>query len=283
MQENSLPFQISDQSINFACIPPPHTSISQENTQLLRLKPEQLHNQSNLLNTTSQLNSMSMISDAVAFNHSAVGNIIANFASGLNLPKMANSKKITRHKFTPEEDEILKNLVSTYGPNDWQSISSHFVGRNARQCRERWKHYISPDVVTGPWTEEENQLLLKKHEEHGSQWAIIALSFPGRTDIGVKNHYISITTRKNKELLYQSSKNLDELSTTDVNTAVIDNSNNDSNIANTLLAQDMFNAMQAQIGQMNIPPDQIQMALQQMLKQQEEKTTEDSTHDDQIL
>ena len=114
------------------------------------------------------------------------------------------SKKITRHKFTPEEDEILKRLVTTYGPSDWGTIASHFGNRSARQCRDRWKHYISPDVVTGNWTEEENELLLKKHEEHGSQWSIIAKSFPGRTDIGVKNHFISLSSKKNKDTITKS-------------------------------------------------------------------------------
>ena len=119
-------------------------------------------------------------------------------------------KKITRRKFTHEEDEILKFLVRTYGASDWQTIATRLIGRTARQCRERWKHYINPDVVTGNWTEEENKLLMEKYKEHGSQWAVIVKSFPGRTDIGVKNHYISLITKKNREKLYNNIANNNE-------------------------------------------------------------------------
>lgn len=109
-------------------------------------------------------------------------------------------KKITRHKFTPEEDEILRNLVQQYGKSDWVTIAQHFQNRSARQCRDRWKHYLSPDVIVGGWTDEDDQLLIMKVQELGPRWSTITNFFPGRTDIGVKNHYISITNgRKNKE------------------------------------------------------------------------------------
>lgn len=108
------------------------------------------------------------------------------------------NKKITRRKFCPDEDNVLKTLVATFGSNDWKIIASHFPNRTARQCRERWKHYLSPNVVVGNWTDDENNLLLKKHQEFGAQWSVIAKFFPGRTDIGIKNHYISLTTKKLK-------------------------------------------------------------------------------------
>lgn len=117
----------------------------------------------------------------------------------LSVAGAPKDKKITRHKFTPEEDEVLRNLVQQYGKSDWVTIAQHFQNRTPRQCRDRWKHYISPEVVTGNWTEEDDQLLLLKVQELGSRWSTISQFFPGRTDIGVKNHYISITGRKNKE------------------------------------------------------------------------------------
>jgi myb proto-oncogene protein len=53
--------------------------------------------------------------------------------------------------------------------------------------------------MTGNWTDADEQLLVEKVAELGSRWSAIAQLFPGRTDIGVKNHYISITGRKAKE------------------------------------------------------------------------------------
>jgi hypothetical protein len=109
------------------------------------------------------------------------------------------SKKITRHKFTPDEDGLLRQLVTQCGTSDWSQIAQPFPSRTARQCRDRWKNYLSPEVMTGNWTDADDQLLVEKVAELGSRWSVIAQLFPGRTDIGVKNHYISITGRKAKE------------------------------------------------------------------------------------
>ncbi|OHT10833.1 hypothetical protein TRFO_19820 [Tritrichomonas foetus] len=174
-----------------------------------------------------------------------------------------DNKKITRRKFTQEEDEILKNLVSTYGPTDWGTISNHFVNRTARQCRDRWKHYISPEVVTGNWTEEENQLLLQKHEEHGSQWSIIAKSFPGRTDIGVKNHYISLLSKRNKETTNKTHQRAVLIQPTQINQEIGDQghlSNNNNNENNNNDNTSLLNPP-------NIQQNNIQPSLQQNIHQ----------------
>jgi hypothetical protein len=112
----------------------------------------------------------------------------------------SKEKRIHRKKFTHDEDEILRNLVTQFGQSDWGLIAQHFQNRTARQCRERWKHYISPDVVTGDWTEADDQMLRTKVAEYGSRWSVIAQYFQGRTDIGVKNRYISIAGRKEKDI-----------------------------------------------------------------------------------
>jgi hypothetical protein len=58
------------------------------------------------------------------------------------------TKKIARHKFTPEEDKVLRNLVAQFGKSDWAAIAQRLENRTPRQCRERWKHYLSPEVST---------------------------------------------------------------------------------------------------------------------------------------
>jgi hypothetical protein len=109
----------------------------------------------------------------------------------------AGPKRISRRKFTPDEDEALRTLVGQYG-TDWNVVSQQLPPRTARQCKDRWKHYLSPDVVVGNWTESDDQLLMFKVTEIGPRWAVIAQLFPGRTDIGVKNRYISLTYAKGK-------------------------------------------------------------------------------------
>ena len=113
----------------------------------------------------------------------------------------AQKPTISRRKFSHEEDEKLKSFVDTFGENDWHNIATHMGNRNARQCRERWKHYLSPNVSTGPWTESEDQLLNEKYNEFGPQWSRISKFFPNRTDITVKNRWISLHGKSRKQAI----------------------------------------------------------------------------------
>jgi hypothetical protein len=108
-------------------------------------------------------------------------------------------KQIIRRKFTPEEDDVLRRIVARLGSNDWNAVAQQFPNRSPRQCRDRWRNYLSPDVAIGPWSRADEETLLAKVKEMGPRWALIAQQFPGRTDIGVKNHYISITAKQEKE------------------------------------------------------------------------------------
>ena len=104
-----------------------------------------------------------------------------------------NKVKSTRkQKFSPEEDEKLRSLVAHYGL-DWKMISAVMKNRTPRQCRDRWKNYVSPNVNSAPWTAEEDALLLDKFKEFGRQWAIIAKFFNQRTDIHIKNRWVTIS------------------------------------------------------------------------------------------
>jgi hypothetical protein len=73
-------------------------------------------------------------------------------------------------KFSQEEDVKLMELVGEHGAENWQKISQHLHGRNSRQCRDRWLNYLSPEVVNGPWSREEEQLLIAKYRELGPMW-----------------------------------------------------------------------------------------------------------------
>lgn len=98
-------------------------------------------------------------------------------------------KSHPRVPFTRDEDILLGKLVDICGTADWAKISKQIPGRNARQCRDRWLNYLSPNVVNGPWTAEEDELLVKKYEEIGPYWKQIATFFPTRTDINIKSRW----------------------------------------------------------------------------------------------
>jgi hypothetical protein len=89
--------------------------------------------------------------------------------------------RISRHRFAPDEDELLRHLVAQHGTADWWALAQNFRGRTPRQLRDRWRHYLSPDLATGPRAERDDRLLLEKVAELGPRWSDIAQSFPGRT------------------------------------------------------------------------------------------------------
>ena len=112
-------------------------------------------------------------------------------------------KTRTKNKFSPEEDELLKEQVKENGEKGWRKIAEHLPGRTARQCRERWVNYLSPNVSLAPWTAEEDILLNTLVAEHGKHWSKISSFFPSRTDVQLKNRYNSV---KRTTILTQNIK-----------------------------------------------------------------------------
>jgi hypothetical protein len=105
-----------------------------------------------------------------------------------------------KRKFMLHEDDALRALVERYGTNDWVTIASHMVDRDSRQCKERWFHYLSPDVVQDAWTPAEDALLESKVVELGRKWKLLELEFPGRTDISIKNHFNVLARRRMRQV-----------------------------------------------------------------------------------
>lgn len=106
---------------------------------------------------------------------------------------------VSRHKFTAEEDEKLRELVRELGENDWGEVSSRLGTRSPRQCRERFKNYLAPNLRNDPWTKEEERLLIAKQKEFGTRWSVIASFFPERSDVNIKNHWTQMMNRTSRE------------------------------------------------------------------------------------
>lgn len=47
------------------------------------------------------------------------------------------SRGFKKRAWVTAEDNLLKHLVETHGPKDWNQISAQLVGRSAKQCCER--------------------------------------------------------------------------------------------------------------------------------------------------
>ena len=93
-----------------------------------------------------------------------------------------------RNRFTAEEDGKLKAWVSQLGSSSWVAVAEQMPNRNARQCRERWKHHLDRSIKAS-WTKEEDGILKDKYGELGSKWGMIAKFLPGKKDDDVKNRY----------------------------------------------------------------------------------------------
>lgn len=105
----------------------------------------------------------------------------------------------SRRNFTKEEDARLSYLVQMFGTKDWNLISNMMPFRNARQCKDRFKNYLSPQINLKPWTKEEDLLLIQKVKELGPKWVQISQYFEGRSDNNLKNRWYTHLKQKFEE------------------------------------------------------------------------------------
>ena len=101
----------------------------------------------------------------------------------------AIGKPHPKDKFTAAEDAKLKILVSLFGVGSWNKISEKMGTRNPRQCRDRYKNYLAPNLNNSPWTVEDDLKLEELVQKMGKKWSLIAKEFQGRTDINIKSRY----------------------------------------------------------------------------------------------
>ena len=107
------------------------------------------------------------------------------------ISRMRHQQQKKRHRvaFTPEEDNWLRHLVQIHGEDNWAAVSSQMIDRSPRQCRERYRSYLQPSLKNGPWTNEEDNLLIHLVSIFHNRWVFIASHFEGRSDSNVKNRW----------------------------------------------------------------------------------------------
>lgn len=134
-----------------------------------------------------------------------------------------------RSRFTKAEDDLLKQLAESQKNPKWSEIAHQLKGRTARQCRERYNNYLRPDLINGPWTPEEDNLLIKLYEIHGPKWALISHSFESRSPANIKNHHSTLVSHTAQKNLHLQHNEKSEIKSNDEN--VVENMNINNSVS----------------------------------------------------
>ncbi|KAL3660411.1 hypothetical protein V7S43_014564 [Phytophthora oleae] len=88
---------------------------------------------------------------------------------------------VVSKRWTPEQDEALKRAVAELGHRNWMAVAERVPGRDNAQCLQRWNKVLKPGLVKGPWSVEEDALLMEMMLKGYDNWRQVSNSIPGRT------------------------------------------------------------------------------------------------------
>lgn len=103
----------------------------------------------------------------------------------------SNGKRKLPTPWTPEEDARLREGIRIVGPRQWQRIAQEFLQgtRSETQCYQRWERTLKPGVKTGPWTADEDAILLACVQAGMTRWSEISKRIPGRLSKRVRERW----------------------------------------------------------------------------------------------
>ncbi|KAH6831165.1 hypothetical protein C2S53_009360 [Perilla frutescens var. hirtella] len=91
------------------------------------------------------------------------------------------TRRSTKGQWTVEEDEILRMAVQRFKGKNWKKIAECFKDRTDVQCLHRWQKVLNPDLVKGPWSKEEDDVIIELVNKYGpKKWSTISNHLPGR-------------------------------------------------------------------------------------------------------
>ncbi|VFQ97678.1 unnamed protein product [Cuscuta campestris] len=91
------------------------------------------------------------------------------------------TRRSTKGQWSPEEDDILCKAVQRFKGKNWKKIAECFKDRTDVQCLHRWQKVLNPELVKGPWSKEEDEIIIELVDKYGpKKWSTIAQHLPGR-------------------------------------------------------------------------------------------------------
>lgn len=75
-----------------------------------------------------------------------------------------------RGTWSRSEDDLLRRVLTYSHGQTWEWVGKHLLGRNGKQCRERWVNYLDPALARTQMGKEEKTALARIIRTHGRAW-----------------------------------------------------------------------------------------------------------------
>ncbi|NXH98213.1 SNPC4 protein, partial [Pachycephala philippinensis] len=104
------------------------------------------------------------------------------------------NKDLKRKEWTKDEDQMLLELVQEMRVGShipYKKIAYYMEGRDSAQLIARWTKSVDPSLKKGPWTPEEDAMLMAAVKKYrGKDWYKIRTEVPGRSDSQCRDRYL---------------------------------------------------------------------------------------------
>lgn len=114
---------------------------------------------------------------------------------------------VIKGEWTKQEDLKIIEIMIKYNESLEKFRGKEIIpGRTLKQCRERWKNVLNPNLNKDLFSIEEQYLLFKLYSVFNGRWSYFSSIFPSiRSDNYLKNKFYSTIRRKKRELKNDSS------------------------------------------------------------------------------
>ena len=119
---------------------------------------------------------------------------------------MYSEQRYCRKRFTEKEDKKILSILKEQKVKKWKEVASQLKGKTAKQVRDRYNGYLKCPRNNGPFTEEEDSIILQFVSENGRRWKELAQLLDKRSSNQVKNRHQMLKRRTNMKRMINLQK-----------------------------------------------------------------------------